>query len=621
MHLLIRIITLSIFAMLLAACGSSSINTSDTTPQPPVVVQLTSEIPEDGSFNWLILQAEQANSQEESIYHYFNAANLAYDNGEDDKALSILETRIIPYESQYRYNAYFLMSVIYNNSSRELFALGTLSEAARLKEASLLENKILLSQQRTTALESLENWPEVVNERILLSSLLPVEQLDNNEKQLWVAIQNLTDSEIENLEQNADSILKGWLYISDILRAKNSTLSQQKLQYDHWRTSNPFHPAALHPPEDFTILANLNQTNLKNIGIALPMTGTLASVSKAISDGFLAAYYNEASTQKPQLTFINTSEKDSAEEILNIIEQKDLDILIGPLTKSLVARLASKTLPIPVIALNQLEVAPINENIHYFSLSSEDDMRELISFAKQEGATRAAVLGLNAPWALRQADEFRKIALEEKIEILDFISYDNQPNERATAVKQLLLVSESQQRKKRIEQLLDKSVNSIDRSRLDLDYVYYIGHLEDALQIRPSLDFYFAESIPMLASNTINNTTLGSKAKAQDAERILFSEVPALIKPNPILNRIKSKVSNNILKRLQAMGADAYMLANRYRVFRHLPNAKMSANTGVLTMDSYGVFRKRPELVWYKSGTLNNVQNTEVFTEKEEDLQ
>lgn len=612
----LSILTLSFLSVLLTACGSSPTKTTQVSAVSPIEVNLVED-----PFSRFIRQAEKAESNKLAINYYFEAALLKYNNQEYDIALQILENHIAPYEHPNQLNALLLIADIYSDKNQAFFALDALYEAKNLPQASSLENRIKISRKRVMALESLGNWSEVVQERINLSSTLPTEELDNNEKRLWTAIQNLTDSEIKALQGSQDPILEGWLYLSTVLRSKTDTLSRKKIQYDQWKTSTPYHPAALNPPEDFEVLTELDSVTLNNIGIALPMTGQLSAVSQAIIDGFLAAYYSENNTKKPQLTFINTSNLNSVDEILQQAQTKQLDIIIGPLRKNLVAQLNRQTLPLPVIALNQIETSAFQKNLHYFSLSSEDDIRELILFAKQEGATRAAILGLTDTWALRQAEEFRKVAAEEDIEILDSITYENKPSERATAVKKLLLVSESQQRKQQIQQLLNVQVDSIDRSRLDLDYVYFIGHLDDAKQIRPSLDFYFAEDIPMLASNTINNTSLDSKDKAQDAERILFTEVPALVKTNPVMRRVEKKVSGNILKRLQAMGADAYMLANRYWIFHRLPHAKMSANTGLLTMDSKGIFHKRPELVLYKSGKLTNVKNKDFFQTNKVDVQ
>ncbi|TBR44807.1 penicillin-binding protein activator [Marinomonas agarivorans] len=603
------ILTLSCLSVLLAACGTSSPKLSSNSA---AVSANQINLVED-PFTRFIQLAEKADSAELTINYYFEAALLKYSLQERDIALQILEDHVVPYSHPNQLPALLLIADIYSENDQAFYALDALFEAKSLPQASSLQNRIKISQKRVIALEALGSWNEVVKERISLSALLPTEELDNNEKHLWVAIQNLTDSEVTDLQGSQDQILEGWLYLSTVLRSKTATLGSKKILYDQWKTSTPYHPAALNPPEDFTVLADLETVKLTNIGIALPMTGRLSVVSQAIIDGLLAAYYSEDNIKKPQLTFINTSNYESVDAILQEAQAKSLDIIIGPLRKNLVAQLSQNDLPFPVIALNQIENSTFKENLHYFSLSSEDDIRELILFAKQEGATRAAILGLTEKWALRQAEEFKKVAQQEGIEILDTIAYENKPSERATAVKKLLLVNESQKRKQQIQKLLDLPVDSIDRSRLDLDYVYFIGHLDDAKQIRPSLDFYFAEDIPMLASNTINNTSLDSKDKAQDAERILFTEVPALVKTNAIMRRIEKKVSGNILKRLQAMGADAYILANRYWIFHRLPNAKMSANTGLLTMDEHGIFHKRPELVLYKSGKLTNAKNKDIF--------
>ncbi len=114
--------------------------------------------------------------------------------------------------------------------------------------------------------------------------------------------------------------------------------------------------------------------------------------------------------------------------------------------------------------------------------------------------------------------------------------------------------------------------------------------------------------------HSINNKTPDRNTKKEDIERILFTEVPALTRPNKLLSQVSGKVSKNILKRLQAMGADSYLLANRYWIFHRLPQAKISASTGLLTLDELGIFRKRPELVMYRSGRLINAKNKDIFT-------
>lgn len=617
-----RIIALSLCSALLVACGSEK--TTQTVQiqlvEEPVVVERVIEEPvvtaPVSEFDRLILQAETTEQADKSPLYYFDAASLKYNAGQLATALSILEKQVIPYPSFKQFDAYLLVAQIYTELKQPLYALNALFKAKRLPNANLITSQYNLGLKRASALEVLQNWPAVVKERVKLGLILPFEDVLTNQNQLWQAIQNLTDPEVAFLQKSHDPILIGWLNISNILRSKSDTLSMQLNAFKNWQARNPLHPASSNPPEDFVVIGELNQTKLNKVAIILPMTGKLSLASRAIIDGFLAAYYQIQATDKPQLLFINSNEYEDIGLALEAAYIQDVDVIVGPLAKSSVAQLSRFDLKKPVIALNQLETSSKHPNLHYFSLTSADDILELISFAKQEGATNAGILSLTEPWALRQADEFKQIGMQENIKIVSNIEFNNKPKERESAIKELLLINESQQRKKLIERSLGQKVSSIDRPRQDLDYLYFVGHLTDAKQIRPSLDYYYANdnNIPILASHSLNNKTPDKSTKKEDIERILFTEVPALTRPNALMQQISYKVSKNILKRLQAMGADAYLLANRYWVFHKLPQAKISANTGLLTLDELGIFRKRPELVMFKSGRLINAKNKDIFT-------
>ena len=127
----------------------------------------------------------------------------------------------------------------------------------------------------------------------------------------------------------------------------------------------------------------------------------------------------------------------------------------------------------------------------------------------------------------------------------------------------------------------------------------------------PSLDFYFADKIPMLATSTLNDSALDRSIKPGDIERILFSEAPALTPNSNVLDELPKNQNSNILRRLQALGADSYLLANKYQLFTLLPSTKISANTGIITMDEDGIFHKRPVIMTYQKEIwfMQTVQN------------
>lgn len=606
-----RIIALTFLSVLVSACGSIETSQEASQPQAVEATQTEREQPPTDPVQQAIWFAERANTQQQAAAYYFQAAKLRYQQGYLHTAIRLLEDRVLPYqEGPSRLESLTIAAAIQLEHDQPLVALSYLSQAKRTPGADFPDAKNKISLLRVAALEALGSWPAAVKERLKLSlTLSNPEDAASNHQQLWLSVQNLTDGEVAYLKHANDSLLTGWLNISSILRERNSTISDQLSAFEKWRTTHPLHPAAVTPPEDFLILANLEQIKPTAISLMLPLSGNLKSASQALIQGFLSAYYQEQG-ERPTLHFVDTDSYSTVEEALAAAQEQSPDIIIGPLQKNLVAQLSRLSLETPLIALNQLESPEKVENLHYFSLTSEDDIRELIHFAKQENASRAAILTTQAAWALRQGDEFHTISQQEDIDLVAQLDYEDTPRGRQKAIQELLLVNESQERRRTLEKWIGTSVKSTDRSRKDLDYVFFAGRIEDAKQIRPLLDFYFAEEIPMLAGNTINNAPPGKQTKDEDIERIVFSEIPALLRPNPALAQAANAAGSNILKRLQAMGADAYTLANRYTVFHRIPAARMSANTGILTMDEQQVFHKRPELVTYKKGKLENVDKT-----------
>jgi outer membrane PBP1 activator LpoA protein len=354
----------------------------------------------------------------------------------------------------------------------------------------------------------------------------------------------------------------------------------------------------------------------KKIVLMLPMSGKLERASQAIVDGFFATFYNQKEA-RPQVSIINVDDYSNINDALAAANEKQPDVIIGPLQKNNVAQVGRLDLPYPVIALNQLDINLHPKNLYHFSLSAEDEIHELITFAKQEGATKAAILNIQDTWALKQSDEFRVAATKENITITSNQSYANTPKGRQDAIQKLLLIDESYARKRRIEQWTGTKVESIARSREDLDYVFYVGKLNDAKQIRPLIDFYFADKIPMLATSTLNDSEPDKSINPSDIERILFTEVPALTPNSTTLDVLPKNQSSNILRRLQALGADSYLLANKYRLFTLLPSTKISANTGIITIDENGIFHKRPEIMTYRKGNLVYANNHPYFQQQE----
>ncbi|WP_392384165.1 penicillin-binding protein activator [Marinomonas primoryensis] len=546
----------------------------------------------------------------------YRSAKNFYQQGEFQQVIDTLESEVLSTTSSIQFEAYLLAALAASNLDNATESFDFLKQADRITAARHPDNQNKLKDTKASILEHFGNWLDAVSLRMDLTYNLPLNKGEDNQTKLWLAVQNLTQNEIDELYQQQRPLLNGWLTISGILRNQSLSIEKQLTVFENWRIENPNHPAALSPPQDFQIMSSIEDMAPKKIVLMLPMSGKLERASQAIVDGFFATFYNQKEA-RPQVSIINVDDYSNINDALAAANEKQPDVIIGPLQKNNVAQVGRLDLPYPVIALNQLDINLHPKNLYHFSLSAEDEIHELITFAKQEGATKAAILNIQDTWALKQSDEFRAAATKENIIITSNQSYANTPRGRQDAIQKLLLIDESYARKRRVEQWTGAKVESIARSREDLDYVFYVGKLNDAKQIRPLIDFYFADKIPMLATSTLNDSEPDKSINPSDIERILFTEVPALTPNSTTLDVLPNNQSSNILRRLQALGADSYLLANKYRLFTLLPSTKISANTGIITIDKNGIFHKRPEIMTYRKGNLVYAKNHPYFQQQE----
>ncbi|ADZ91580.1 penicillin-binding protein activator [Marinomonas mediterranea] len=609
-----RIIALSTFTLLLVGCGSIETNedtasAAGSQPEIPLIVEETA--PTD-PVEFALWRAQNAESIEQSILLYFHAAKEMMAVEEWESAASILNEKVTPFSSSVQFQGYLLLAQANAELQKPLDALSALSRAKRLPIAQTPASENQLGLQRALVLEALENWPATLKERLKLSLTLPPDQRADNQSKLWLAAQNLTNVELDYLRNDNNIILRGWLDVSSLLRDQSLTLEQQLNAFSQWRTSHPSHPASINPPIDFQLIASLGDLIPTSIALMLPMSNELKPASDAILEGFLKTYYATTGL-RPKIKVIDTDQYEHVEQAYLDATSDTPDVVIGPLRKSNVARLANTYLSIPTITLNRLENNQSRDNLFYFSLNVADDISELINVAKQAGAEKAAILTTQATWALRQGDEFNAVAEEAAVPVAMNLSYEDTPRGRQNAIKKILLVDESEKRQKMVSKWIGEPIESISRAREDLDYIFFVGKITDAKQIRPLVDFYFADHIPLLSTNSLNDTPPYKLAKKEDIERILFTEIPELL----VETNDTGSTDSNLILRLKAMGSDALLLANRYPVFEQLANARLSAKTGIITLDEQGVFHRRPNIVTYRKGKIVDAQTAFKFQGEE----
>ena len=83
------------------------------------------------------------------------------------------------------------------------------------------------------------------------------------------------------------------------------------------------------------------------------------------------------------------------------------------------------------------------------------------------------------------------------------------------------------QKEKYMKNLLDTNFNFVPHIRDDIDFIFSIGTSDDLKQIKPKLDFYYAENIPVFSTSHIFNGITNSQ-KDKDLDGIIFCDIPWL---------------------------------------------------------------------------------------------
>ena len=150
----------------------------------------------------------------------------------------------------------------------------------------------------------------------------------------------------------------------------------------------------------------------------------------------------------------------------------------------------------------------------------------------------------------------------------------------------MLLVQHSEFRARQLRNILGKPVEFQPRRRQDIDFIYLISTPEQARQIRPLLDFYYAEDIPVIAGSQIYSGKASPK-NDRDLNGIEFCDIPWLLeKPDTIQQAMRKAwpKADHRYFRLNAMGVDAYRLQSRLQLLTQIPDAGLFGATGNLSI-------------------------------------
>ncbi len=586
----LRLLTALCFAALLAACASSPSSTLGELPRTP-----------DASIEQLLEQASTAKPEQAALLR-LSAADQASRQGDSARAGQILGT--VPLESLKPAQQIFAVTLSAELAmTRNDFkaALSSLNHPSLSHLAELpVEQQIRTSTIKAKALEADNQSLAAARERIFIAPLLTGNAATVNQDAIWTLVMALPN---DQLQATSNDDLGGWLSLA--LAAKTpGTLQQQQAAIDNWLAQHPNHPAAHQLPQQLVTIKNLKNMPLDKVALLLPQQGQLASVARALREGFMAAQFQaQQSGQKvPAVEVYDSSRITSMDDFYRQAQAAGVQLVIGPLEKNLVKQLNAKPqLPLPTLALNYSDTVQAGPpQLFQFGLAAEDEAHEVARRARADGLHNAAAMVPKGEWGDRVLAAFRqdweggggKIMAVERID---------QPVALAGQIANMFQLRGA-----------GSTSGAAPTRRQDIDFIFLAATPQLAQQIKPTLNYQYANDVPVYATSHVYSAS-GDQAQYNDMAGIRFCETPWLLDTGNALRQQVTRQwpqSAGSIGRLYAMGADAFTLAPRLDQLKALPDNRVDGLSGSLSMTTNQRIDRQLPWAQFDGGQVKRLPDT-----------
>ncbi len=438
-------------------------------------------------------------------------------------------------------------------------------------------------------------------ERIYLDGLLgETEQRQNHDAIFATLLQVPARSLADQANKAITSDLRGWLSLAAMTRRYQDDPLRQLDELNKWKQVWPNHPASIRLPQSLTLLSKIVSERPKRIALLLPFRGPVSTIGRSVRDGFLAANYEHGASVSIDL--YDTFGADIA-TLLQLAEENGADLIIGPLQKEDVTRVAGMTLNTPVLALNRTLDGSTNPNLYQFGLAPEDEIYQISSQVSDEGHVNALVIYPDSEWGNRNFAVFKNDWDARGGIIVDSEAFSDQ-RDYSDVVKSLLNVDASEQRAADLRRIIGTRFEFTPRRRQDIDFVLLLANPVQARGIRPALDRFYADNVPVYATSHIHEYG-EAWIDAIDLNRIRFCDIPwKLTEGDPTQQIVQTHwpLARGQLAPFFALGVDAHRLYPRLQQLKELRDDRIFGATGILQVNAFNVIERKLMWAQFKDG-------------------
>jgi uncharacterized protein len=348
-------------------------------------------------------------------------------------------------------------------------------------------------------------------------------------------------------------------------------------------------PSPAKPPPRPTVTRGIIYApQVTKIALLLPLSGRMGGAAASVREGFLTSYYQSPASQRPRVRIYDTANI-SANEAISTAVSDGAELIVGPLTRDEVTAAADFASPRPpLLALNFLPVERVPPEAFYqFALSPEDEAREVAKRVIADGRRRGIVLVPEGDWGTRVLNAFEQELIANGGFLLGKAAFDATRTDYSDEITQVLRISDSHARKRRLESILGTKLQFEPRRRQDIEFIFAASQPNIARLLRPQLKFHYAGDIPTYATS---DSFEPDPTANEDLEGLIFPDMPWILGGEPA-DSVRSAARDAWptggprRNRLFAFGYDAYRLAMNLRGGKAVAFT-LDGVTGRLTLDA-----------------------------------
>lgn len=496
------------------------------------------------------------------------------------------------------------------------------------------------------------------------NSLLKTDLTDEQKvEQVWTWVTSMSLSSLDDVSSQYPN-LSPFISLRKLTQEYRSNPEQLAANLRNFKRVYAGHSLGKAFPKNVDSATRLSRPSIDSIAVLLPLSGRLGATGNTIKNGIMAAYYqsiedNQSERNLPQLSFVDTTDKD-AEGIISAIGEAKF--VIGPLLKDNVERIVP-ALPtgVNVLALNRFDnfqqamgeldrtiellaqqdasgnaeagslseqksaIPPLSAEqglsektsvaqpiaANFFGLAPEDEAKQLAELIFNKGFRAPIVIAEQSSLYMRMDDTFKahwetlnKAEGKRRTNITSVTFNDS--NSLREGITSALDVAQSNERINQIEYMTNDEVYNMPRSRRDIDAIIAFASPQDTELLNPiieaSLNPLDGQPIPVYASSRSMDYDSG-KNQWRDLKNIHFIDMPWLMPQHKWQGLAQTvdqafAAQSTMQKRLFAFGYDAYELLPQLGILNTLQYLNHDGLTGSLSLNENGeVERQQPRAI------------------------